>query len=309
MSAHSYVELPSSLRIPKAGKIQVDRGAISQILPEADMRPASLAVVVSFAAFSAFALAQTTEAQTGSSVAAQKVMWQGNGTNPDGTCGNLNEGLTGVPSGQQGWLFILTAPAPGPWTLTAEFKSTAPNSITAAGMQEGDGSVHFIVDTAVGDSLQSASATNGTANSVLTVSGCTANTAAAAPGTTSGGTPPTSPPTSPGNSTTPTGPGTSPGSSGTGGPSSGTAPSSSGTTGPSSGVTAAPAAPAPATAFEAAPAAAGTGTDKPITGATSIQTGEPWAGSRLYEVAVATAGILTMVAGLVVRRRRRLLAQ
>lgn len=102
----------------------------------------------------------------------QTVTWHGNGTN-GGLCSNLNEGLTGVPPGEQGWLFILTSPASGPWALTATFNPGA--TMTTGGTQMGQGSIHFVVYTTVGATLVSASATHGSAHSVLTVSGCTAN--------------------------------------------------------------------------------------------------------------------------------------
>ena len=94
--------------------------------------------------------------------------WNGNGTT-NGFCDNSNEGLSGVPAGDQGWLFVLTSPNAGPWELTATFAST--HTVTAAGTQNGNGSVHFEVTTSAGDKLLSASSTNGGHN--LVVSGCT----------------------------------------------------------------------------------------------------------------------------------------
>lgn len=95
--------------------------------------------------------------------------WTGNGTT-NGFCSNTssNPNVTG-----QNWLFILTSPGTGPWNLTATFDpATTPSPIVVAGVQQGGGSIHFTVNTTVGAKLLSASATNGTANSVLTVSDC-----------------------------------------------------------------------------------------------------------------------------------------
>ncbi|MDE3087251.1 MAG: hypothetical protein KGJ77_10855, partial [Acidobacteriota bacterium] len=146
-------------------------------------------------------LFSTSAATAAPNATPQTATWTGNGTT-NGYCSNTDEGLTGVPSGGQGWLFILTSPAPGPWGLTASFVQSG--TLTTGGTQEGDGSVHFLVDTSIGDRLVSATATNGTAQSVLTVSGCTANGTSTTPapgiggsggnggpvGTTGGTTPP-----------------------------------------------------------------------------------------------------------------------
>ncbi|HWT40791.1 MAG TPA: hypothetical protein VN081_06030 [Dongiaceae bacterium] len=103
--------------------------------------------------------------------AANSVTWTGNGTT-NGFCSTLSSDTT-VPAGQQQWLFILSSPAAGPWTLTASFSpATSPNPITVAGIQQGGGSIHFTVNTTIGAQLLSASATNGNSNSVLTVSHC-----------------------------------------------------------------------------------------------------------------------------------------
>jgi hypothetical protein len=109
-----------------------------------------------------------------SSVGGITVTWTGNGTNTDGTCQSfLNDpDLTPGP-GQQGWLFILTSPATGSHELTTSFDpsfQTPSNPITGFGT----GSIHFIVYTDAGAKLLSASATNGTDNSNLTVSHCVA---------------------------------------------------------------------------------------------------------------------------------------
>jgi hypothetical protein len=105
--------------------------------------------------------------------AADTVNWAGpgkGGTNADGTCQNVTGSGT-----QQTWHFVLTSPGPGPWELTATFANSG--TITDSGVQQGMGSVFFFVTTSAGDMLQSASATNGTANSQLTVSDCTLSNA------------------------------------------------------------------------------------------------------------------------------------
>jgi hypothetical protein len=94
--------------------------------------------------------------------------WKGNGTT-NGFCGGYSEGLAGIPPGDQGWLFVLTSPDPGPWELTATFAKSG--TVKVAGTQNGNGSVHFVVITSAGDQLLSASSTNGGNN--LVVSGCT----------------------------------------------------------------------------------------------------------------------------------------
>ena len=231
-----------------------------------------------FSASAAFA------APSGSS---QTATWTGNGTT-NGYCSNTDEGLTGVPAGEQGWLFILTSPAPGPWQLTASFADSG--TLTAGGTQEGDGSVHFVVDTSTGDQLVSASATNGTANSVLTVSGCTAN----------------------GTSTTPSpGTGGSGGNGGNGGPTGGTTPPASGTTSPSGGTTSVTGRPgvvfsssgSPTTGTSSVTAAAAPHAAVPA--ATTVHTGEPWSGSLPYEVLLGGLGMSMSAGGLALRRRRR----
>ena len=100
--------------------------------------------------------------------AGNTVVWTGNGTN-NGFCSDVSQDPS-VPPGMQQWLFILTSPGSGPWTLTANFQNSGQK--TASGVQQGNGSVHFTVLTSAGDQLLDASATNGTANSNLTVSHC-----------------------------------------------------------------------------------------------------------------------------------------
>jgi hypothetical protein len=110
------------------------------------------------------------------------VLWDGNGTNVDGTCETFEDDPDLTPGpGQMGWLFILTSPYDGLGsTLTAKFSDNAVAQ-TVAGFFPGggDGSYHYIVYTALGATLESASATDGTfatppdsIRSVLTVSHC-----------------------------------------------------------------------------------------------------------------------------------------
>jgi hypothetical protein len=96
------------------------------------------------------------------------VDWEGNGAD-DGFCNNVSEDA-GVPPNTQQWHFILTSPDPGPWTLTANFADSGQQ--TDGGTQAGMGAVHFFVFSSIGDQLLTASATNGSDNSVLTVSDC-----------------------------------------------------------------------------------------------------------------------------------------
>jgi hypothetical protein len=125
-------------------------------------------VVVSVVAFAAFlvgigpAAASTTE-------------WDGKGTDESGACSSVTGSGT-----EQTWHFVLTSPDPGPWELTATFTNSGTKTDT--GEQQGGGAVFFFVTTSAGDTLESASATNGGNN--LTVSGCVL----------SGGPPETAPP-------------------------------------------------------------------------------------------------------------------
>lgn len=107
--------------------------------------------------------------------AAQEVDWTGNGTN-DGLCNNIGDfGDLAPGPNQQGWLFILTSPFDGLGsTLTYAFDpSTTDTSVSGTKKGNGaNGSYHYVVYTDIGAVLLSASATDGTANSVLTVSHC-----------------------------------------------------------------------------------------------------------------------------------------
>jgi hypothetical protein len=125
------------------------------------------------------------------------ITWTGNGTD-NGLCGGQEDlGIT-VPTNEQAWLFILTQPGAGPWTITTQFSPAGDTS--GSGTHEGNGSVHFIVFSPLGATLIAASAVTGTENSNLVVSGC--QDGAAGPPTTPTSTPTT--PTTNGTSTTPT---------------------------------------------------------------------------------------------------------
>lgn len=99
--------------------------------------------------------------------------WNGNGTD-NGYCHEFqNDSDLHPGAGQQGWLFILTSPQGSSWNLTTTFDpSTQTPSNPISGNQQGGGSVHFIVYSNIDAKLLSASATNGSNNSQLTVSHC-----------------------------------------------------------------------------------------------------------------------------------------
>ena len=101
------------------------------------------------------------------------VEWKGNGTT-DGLCSE-NTYDSSVEQGKQRWLFVLTSPyQTASWTLEAKFEPNTSVEIKEV-RKNANGSVHFIVYTAVGAELKGATATGGTANSVLTVSHCEYN--------------------------------------------------------------------------------------------------------------------------------------
>ncbi len=101
------------------------------------------------------------------------VTWKGNGTT-GGFCSSFeNDPDLNPASGKQGWLFILTSPyTSGPYNLTYSFSDGTNNINTPPVVQKIVGSVHIIVYTAIDAKLLSASVTNGTSNSILTVSHC-----------------------------------------------------------------------------------------------------------------------------------------
>ena len=112
------------------------------------------------------------------------IVWEGNGTS-GGFCSSVSTD-TNLAPGTQEWLFILTSPSGSSWTLNATFADSGAIA-PVAGTQMGNGAVHFTVVTSAGDQLLSASATNGTTVSVLTVSHCSVN--GETPPPTPGGTP------------------------------------------------------------------------------------------------------------------------
>ena len=120
----------------------------------------------------ALALATPTAAYADATV----VTWTGNGTT-NGECNNVGPANDLNPGpGQEGWLFILTSPFDSSGSdLTFTF--SAPGAVSTspvAGLHKGGGggTYHYAVYTLAGAKLLTASATNGTGNSVLTVSHC-----------------------------------------------------------------------------------------------------------------------------------------
>lgn len=105
------------------------------------------------------------------------VPWTGNGAS-DGSCDDVflpgtDEKLTPA-EGERGWLFILTSPfdMSAGSTLTFEFSDGTTGTAVGIPRPNGNGAFQFIVYTDADALLQSASATNGTKQSVLTVSHC-----------------------------------------------------------------------------------------------------------------------------------------
>jgi hypothetical protein len=101
------------------------------------------------------------------------VDWDGNGTD-DGLCSSFESDPDLNPApGMQGWLFILTSPFDGSGSvLTYAFEGGPSGSVSGTFKGGGVGSYHYIVYTAIDARLLSASATNGTDKSNLTVSHC-----------------------------------------------------------------------------------------------------------------------------------------
>jgi hypothetical protein len=108
-----------------------------------------------------------TQQTAGSINIGSEVIWDGNGTNSDGSCQTFQDDtdFDPIPNGDMAWLFILTQPGSAPYHLTTNLGNATPNLIA--------GSIHFILYAPLGSLLTSASATNGNGdNSVLTVSHC-----------------------------------------------------------------------------------------------------------------------------------------
>lgn len=122
-------------------------------------------------ALTAFAVTGLTMAAADPPSPASPIEWTGNGTT-NGLCNQVIEDSSVAP-GDQVWLFILTGPSSNSWALTASFDDGT--SVSGVAPSKTVGSIHFEVTTDVGAKLLSASATNGSTNSVLTVSHCTAN--------------------------------------------------------------------------------------------------------------------------------------
>lgn len=110
---------------------------------------------------------------TTSTSGAKVITWTGNGTT-----GGFCSSVSGTGNTQT-WQFNLTSPfSSGSSTLTATFQSAGTKTASVAG---GTSVIKWFVTTGKNDKLLSASATNGTKNSVLTISHCTLS------GTPSGG--------------------------------------------------------------------------------------------------------------------------
>lgn len=100
------------------------------------------------------------------------VVWTGNGTS-GGFCSSYGLYADLAPAdGQQGWLFILTQPSGEVPTLTATFQQAGTISVDGYPAGGGGGSFHFVIYTPEDDQLLSASTTNGSTGSKLTVSHC-----------------------------------------------------------------------------------------------------------------------------------------
>lgn len=111
---------------------------------------------------------------------AATITWTGQGTT-NGYCNTIFDD-PGVPVGQQVWQFNLTNGDGGTSTLTYLF-SDGTSGTTTADPIGGSGTYHFFVTTTEGAQLISASATNGTSGSQLTVSHCYVNPGAQAEST------------------------------------------------------------------------------------------------------------------------------
>src|SRR6185312_15517268 len=92
------------------------------------------------------------------------ITWAGNGTNA-GLCASSESLPVTVPDGEQAWLFILTSPGTGPFTISTAFSPSGDTSATGTQQGNGKGSVHFIVFSPLGATLTSASAMTGTDHS------------------------------------------------------------------------------------------------------------------------------------------------
>ena len=102
-----------------------------------------------------------------------EVPWDGNGTIA-GACKSFKDDPTMTPApGQQGWLFVFTnAQDPALPVLSYDFSDGTVGTTTGINLG-GSRTWHIVVYTTAGATLDSASATLGMSNSVLTVSHCT----------------------------------------------------------------------------------------------------------------------------------------
>jgi hypothetical protein len=123
---------------------------------------AAITAVVAVPAAVAGAVEDTTTTTTSAGIT---VDFEGNGL----PCTpSEHEDLSPGP-GQESFLFILTSPAGSTSTLTVE---TSAGDVVVQGVQQGGGSIHFVVTVAAGTEILGASATGGTEQSNLVVSHC-----------------------------------------------------------------------------------------------------------------------------------------
>jgi hypothetical protein len=112
---------------------------------------------------------------------AATVTWNGNGTD-DGVCSDISIDEN-VDEGRQVWQFNLTSTGDGPNALTASFDDGT--TVSGQVQDEMTGPVaKWYIETDAGAVLESATAVDGTANSVLTISHCTVGPTVEEPGDT-----------------------------------------------------------------------------------------------------------------------------
>jgi hypothetical protein len=106
------------------------------------------------------------------------------------SCPNFNDTDVGaVDAGMTGYLVVGTSISTSASMLSGTYSlggTTTP--FTANGVQNGQGSFHYIFELPQGAQIVSWQVTGATGNTVITVSGCLNGTAATTPGTTPSGT-------------------------------------------------------------------------------------------------------------------------
>ena len=146
------------------------------------LRAAFVAIVIGSVLVAAGALARAEQPVTPSGPhdvqPLTTIVYTGNGSAEGGntpgpwTCGSFQDDPNINPDpGQTGYLFILTNPGAGPWNLTITFNPGGQQVVP--GVQQGNGSIHFIVYADQGAVITAASASGGTSDSNLTMSHCT----------------------------------------------------------------------------------------------------------------------------------------